>query len=63
MKKMESAARGQTVVTSTAPDKSSHKVNESEALMGRSMKDKGLSDTLNPSANYNDKVKKGNIPK
>ena len=30
--------------------------------MGRAMKDKGLSDTLSPSENYNTKTKKGNIP-
>lgn len=63
MKTNESAARGQTMVTSSAPDRSSHKVNEKEAQMGRSMKDKGLSDTLNGSDNYNNKTKKGNIPK
>lgn len=31
----EKAARGQTIRTETSPNRSSHKVNEKEALMGR----------------------------
>jgi hypothetical protein len=33
----EGAARGQTIRTETGPNRSSHKVNESEALAGRKM--------------------------
>lgn len=62
MKTKESAARGQTIVTSTGPDKSSHKVNAKEALGGREMKDMGLQHTLNPDKFYNTASKKGNIP-
>jgi hypothetical protein len=37
-KKMEEkAARGQSIRTETGPDRSSHKVNAREALMGREM--------------------------
>lgn len=35
MKKSESAHMGQKIVTESAPDRSSHKVNADEALMGR----------------------------
>lgn len=37
MKKTEKAARGQTIRTETAPDRSSYKQNANEALMGKKM--------------------------
>jgi hypothetical protein len=56
----ESATRGQTVVSSTGPDKSSHKLNSGEAMNGRSMPDRGV---ITDPALYNAKSKNGNIPK
>ena len=38
MRKTEKAHFGQTIVTETSPDRSSHNVNANEALMGKSMK-------------------------
>ena len=57
-KKTEKAHFGQTICTETAPDRSSHKVNESEALMGRKMKGgpTDLSRTMKPGM-YNDEGK------
>lgn len=59
----EKANRGQTILSATSPDKSSHKVNANEAMAGRSMSGSGTdtSKALKPGG-YNDEVKKGNIP-
>jgi hypothetical protein len=56
MKTSESAARGQKIVTSSPPDKSSHKVSSGE----RSMKDRGV--IMDPDL-YNGASKNGNVPK
>ena len=37
MRKTEKAARGQTIITETAGDRSSYKQDDNEALMGRKM--------------------------
>ena len=63
MKMKEGAARGQTIVTSTSPDKSSHKVAANESLAGKPMKDMGQQHSLNPDKFYNSASKGGNIPK
>lgn len=60
----EKAARGQTIVTHTAPDRSTHQTSDSgEALAGRKMAGSGtdLSRSMKAGA-YNDETKKGNIP-
>lgn len=60
----EKAARGQTIVSSTAPDRSTHKTSDAqEAFAGRPMKGSGtdLARSMKAGA-YNDETKKGNIP-
>lgn len=61
--KRESATRGQTIVSSTSPDKSSHKVNADEAFSGRKMSGSGTdTSAATKPGGYNNETKKGNIP-
>ena len=53
----ESAVRGQSIRTESNPDKSSHRLDKMEGLLGRSMPDTGTSHSLKP-AMYNEKPAK-----
>jgi hypothetical protein len=37
MRKTEPAARGQTLITETGPDRSSHRLNERKSIIGKKM--------------------------
>jgi hypothetical protein len=67
MRKEMKAHFGQTIVTESGPDRSSHQINANEALMGRSMKGSptDVSHSLSGAGDvvtYNDKTKPGQKP-
>lgn len=60
----EKAARGQTIISQTSPDKSSVQVKSNpQSFVGRPMKGSGTDTSAATKAGgYNDESRKGNIP-